>query len=291
MRARHLLVLALAVLLPGTGLAQQQQKRQLKDLFNLEWMLFSLGKPMEETGETGKIRLAAGAPLSFTSNANQAAAGGPSDFYFGPWVLGEWTGQPDGDTRGHAGAMFSDYLYMRTPSNNYAYAEIYTGLERKIVRTDTTALGAYGMLFCDYDLTSDWKTDDIEPGVSAGLTWTIDDGLGNSFYLTPGFTFVQALPASAIDNSYAAANLTAGWSRPIFRGWTIGAYWSGSASRYPFGDTESDFTQYAGLNLEWQMTGFMTLVFSAVETDNWSTTPSSDYGDFTAGASLRTSLP
>lgn len=291
MKANRLLVLGLAVLLPCVGRAQQQQKRQLKDLFNLEWMLFSLGEPVEETGDAGRIRFAAGAPLSFTSNANQAASGGPSDFYFGPWVLGEWTGKISPETRCHAGAMFSDYLYMRTPSNNYAYAEIYAGLERKIARTDTTALGVYGIVFCDYDLTSDWNTDDIEPGVSAGLNWTIDAGHGNSFYVTPDFTFVQAYPASAKESSYAAAMLTAGWSRPIRPGWILGAYWSGSASRYPYGDTESDFTQYVGLNLEWQITRSITLVLSAVRTDNWSTTPSSAYGDFTSGIAVRTNLP
>ena len=292
MMARLLLALLLGLLVAGSVHArQQQQKRQLKDLLELQWLQATRGEPLEDTGEPGEIRFAAAAPLFFTSNAYQSAGGGPSDFYFGPWVLGEWTGRTGGGSDLHAGAMFTDYRYMRTAENNYAYAEAYAGVSGEVLKTAATSLTSYANIFCDYDLTSDYATDDIEPGISAGLNWDIEAGRGHWFYIRPDVTFVRSWPDSKESNTYVSATLTAGWNWQFHPAWTFGAYWSGSASRYPLGDTESDFTQYVGLAVTWDMTDWLSMVFSVVETDNWSTEPESDYGDLTAGISLRTCLP
>lgn len=286
-----LVLLALGSLATGNVLAQQQQKRQLKDLLELQWLQATRGEPLEDTGEPGEIRFAAAAPLFFTSNANQSAGCGPSDLYFGPWALGEWTGRIGGGASVHAGVMFTDYLYMRTPANNYAYAEAYTGASVEVARTAATSLKSYANIFCDYDLTPDYAFDDIEPGLSAGLNYDIEAGRGHWFYMRPDFTFVRAYPDSKESNTYAAGTLTAGWNWQFHSAWTVGAYWSGSVSSYPLGDAENDFTQYVGFSATWEMTDWLSMVFSVVETDNWSTEPESDYGDLTAGISLRTKLP
>lgn len=292
MTVRLLLTLAAGLLVASSVYArEQQQKRQLKDLMQLEWLQATRGEPLEDTGEPGEIRFAAAAPLFFTSNAYQSAGGGPSDFYFGPWVLGEWTGRTGGKANLHAGTMFTDYRYMRTPDNNYAYAEAYAGVSGGILQAAATSLTFYANVFCDYDLTPDYTTDDIEPGISAGFNCDIEAGRGHWFYIRPDLTFVRAYPDSKESNTYAAATLTAGWNWQFHPAWNLGVYWSGSASRYPLGDTESDFTQYVGATAEWQMTDWLSMVFSVVETDNWSTEPESAYGDLTAGISLRTSLP
>lgn len=288
---RLLHVIVLGSLATGSALAQRQQQRQLKDLMQLQWLQATGGEPLEDTGKPGEVRFATAAPLFFTSNANQSAGGGPSDFYFGPWVLGEWTGKTGDRANLHAGAMFTDYLYMRTPDNNYAYAEAYAGVSLEMLQTTSSSLQSYANVFCDYDLTSNYAFDDIEPGVSAGLNYDIKAGRGHQFYIRPDFTFVRAYPDSQQSNTYYAGTLTAGWNWQIHARWSLGAYWSGSVSRYPLGDAENNFTQYAGLTATWEMTDWLSMVFSAVQTDNWSTQPESDYGDFTAGISLRTSLP
>ena len=246
---------------------------------------------MEDTGKPGQVRFAASAPLYFTSNANQSAGGGPSDFYFGPWVLGEWTGRIASTANLHAGAIFTDYLYMRTPENNYSYAEAYTGLSIDTLRTEATSLKTYANFFCDYDLTSNYTFDDVEVGFSTGLNYDIQAARGHEIYLRPDFTLVRAYPESKESNSYYAGTFTAGWNWQICPAWSLGAYWSGSVSRYPFGDAENDFTQYIGVTATWEMTDWLSMVFSVVQTDNWSTEPTSDYNDLTAGISLRTALP
>lgn len=290
-RLLGLLLGALLLFPQAVHARQQQQKRQLKDLLQLQWLQATRGEPLEDTGAPGEIRFAAAAPLFFTSNAYQSLRGGPSDLYFGPWVLGEWTGRTGGGADLHAGAMFTDYRYMRAPDNNYAYAEAYAGISGEILMTTATSLTTYANIFCDYDLTSDYATDDIEPGLSAGLNWSIEPGRGHWLYARPDFTFVRAYPDSKESNTYASATLTAGWNWQFHPKWTLGTYWSGSASRYPLGYAEDDITQYIGISAEWQISDALSLVFSAVETDNWSTEPMSSYSDFTAGISLRTCLP
>lgn len=291
MRARLLVVLALGSLVTSSAIAQKQQQRQLKDLLQLQWLQATRGEPLEDTGAPGEIRFAAAAPLYFTSNANQSAGAGPSDFYFGPWVLGEWTGRISSSANLHAGVLFTDYIYMRTPGNDYSYAEAYTGVSTDIMRTKATSLKSYANIFCDYDLTSEYTFDDVEPGLSAGLNYDIEAGRGHAFYIRPDFTYVRAYPAAKQSSTYYAGTLTAGWNWQLRPDWTLGAYWSGSASRYPLGDAENDFTQYVGASVTWEMTDQLSLVLSVVRTDNWSTELTSDYGDLTAGISLRTKLP
>ena len=272
-------------------LAQRQQQRQLKELMQLQWLQATGGQPLEDTGKPGEVRFAAAAPLYFTSNVNQSAGGGPSDFYFGPWVLGEVTRNVSDRVKFTAGAMFTDYLYMRAPDNNYAYAEAYAGTSATLLRSTASSLEAYGNIFCYYDLTSSYTYDDVEPGFSAGLNYEVKPGRDHQIYLRPDFTLVRAYPEAKQSNTYYAGTLTAGWNWQFHPAWTLGAYWSGSVSRYPLGDAENDFTQYVGLSATWDMTDWLAMVFSVVQTDNWSTEPSSDYGDFTAGISLRTTLP
>lgn len=291
MITRLLLTLALGFLATCSVFAQRQQQRQLKDLIQLQWLQATGGQPLEDTGEPGEIRFAAATPLYFTSNANQSVGGGPSDFYFGPWILGEWTGRANTRANLHAGVMLTDYIYMRTPDNNYSFAEVYTGASFELVRTTATKLQSYANIFCDYDLSSNYTYDDVEPGLSAGLNYDIEAGHGHSVYLRPDFTIVRAYPESKRSSSYYAGTLTAGWNWQVHPAWTLGAYWSGSVSRYPFGDAENDFTQYIGVTATWQMTDWLSMVFSVVETDNWSTEPASEYNDLTAGISLRTALP
>jgi len=290
MKTQFLLALVLGAITTESALPQRQQ-RQLKDLLQLQWLQATGGQPLEDTGEPGEIRFAAATPLYFTSNANQAAEGGLSDFYFGPWVLGEWTGRVGSSASFHAGVLFTDYIYTRTPGNDYAYAEAYTGLSVDIARTDATSLKCYANIFCDYDLTSEYTFEDVEPGFSAGLNYDIETGRGHAFYIRPDFTFVRAYPSAKESNTYYAGTLTAGWNWQFHQAWSLGAYWSGSVSRYPLGDAEDDFTQYVGLTATWEMTDWLSMVFSVVETDNWSTEPTSDFSDFTAGISLRTTLP
>jgi hypothetical protein len=288
---RFLLAFTFVVLAISSGLAQRQQQRQLKDLLQLQRLQATGGQPLEDVGEPGQLRFAASAPMFFTSNANQSAGGGPSDFYFGPWVLGELTSRLGSSVSLHAGAVFTDYLYMRTPENNYSYAEVYTGLSMAVLQTEVTSLKYYANVFCDYDLTSNYTFDDVELGLSTGFTYDIKLVHEHTIYITPDFTIVRAYPEAQESNTYYAGTLTAGWNWQLCPAWTLGAYWSGSVSRYPFGDAENDFTQYFGVTATWEMTDWLSMVFSVVQTDNWSTELTSDYNDLTAGISLRTSLP
>ena len=275
----------------STVSAQQQQKRQLKDLFELQWMFRTRGEPVEETGEPGRVTFAAAAPAFFTSNAPQEPGGGQSDFYFGPWVLAEWARQFADGPRFHIGASFTDYFYLRHPNLNYAYAEVYTGLSRIWLQSESASLSAYCGLAYDYDLKSDYTTDDFEPSASAGLVLDLDAGRGHSFYCTPDLTLLQALPETSAANSYLAATLTAGWRWQVIHALRFGAYWKGSLSRYPYGTVENDLTQYIGAEIEWQITRTLALALTCIQTINWSSQPSSQYDDLTAGLALRTSVP
>ncbi len=284
-------VLMILLALTGVAEAGDTQRRQLKDLFNLQWMQLALGRPVEDTGTKSGWRWAAGLPWSFTSNASQSPGRGTSDAYASPWLLGEWTAAPIGRMEFRAGGLFADYRYLKTPANNYAFGELYATVSRPLLRTSVGQLESYGTLSGDYNLASGYHTDDLEPSASVGLTGTLRVAEKHALYATPDLTLLGALPASARSNSYAAATLTVGWAWEVSPCWSLGASWRGSFSRYPFGAVESDFTQYAGLNAEWRLSAAFSLLFSVVETDNWSTTASSTYRDFTASMALSTQLP
>ena len=268
----------------------QSEQRQLKDIFDLQWLVGTRGRP-EEVTDANRLSLTAGVPFFVTTNPALNPDGGRADLYFGPWVTVEWRTPMDEQTSWYAGASFADYQYLRFPENNSAFAELSLGLNRTILRSRGATLSGYAVAACDYNMNPRFSQDDWEASLSLGANLAIDLGRGHSFYFTPDFTILAAFPQSAISNSYLSCTPTLGWIWQATPSVMIGAYWSGRGSYYPRAGDQFDMVQYLGLNLDWQATPALSIGLTCIETVSTSTNASSCYSDLTAGLTIKTQFP
>lgn len=293
MRKVYACCLALAVVAGAVEKAvAQSEERQLRDLFNLQWMQASQGRPEEVSGGApGQLILTAAASSFVTTNPQLLPEGSPADIYFNPWVSAEWRKPFARGASGYAGAAFVDYQYVRFPELNYAFAKVWTGLSARIARGKVLSLDGYVTAAFDYDLTSRFSNDDFEMPLTVGMILNADLGHGQSFYLTPEFKVMGALPRDSWSKSYISQTLTAGWTWQITTAFSMGAYWSGSVHHYPIDLNQTDFTQYLGATCELQLTSALAMALNCVQTLNASTATSSRYSDLSASLTLRVSFP
>jgi hypothetical protein len=274
----------------GMAGASEATQKRLKDLFELQWMIANKGQPSEATGEAGRFRLSIGQQFLHTSNADSVPHNAKNDQYFNPWITADWRHPISEGMNWYSGLKSIGYFYTHNSDLNYSYAEAYTGLDVTYFQRNQFSAEAYAGLALDYDLTASFGTDDIEASVSVGTVLTWDAGAGHTFYLTPDLTGLRAFPVSKIENSYLSATLTPGWSFEITPALTAGVYWCGSVAWYPEARNEVGFTQYVGVNLDWQMLDTISLGLICIYTANDSSCPTSDYSDLSAGITLRFSL-
>jgi hypothetical protein len=286
---RALPMAALTALLSAGSLNAQSEQRQLKDLFDLQWMLYSRGRPEEITVPgPGQLTTTVGVPFYVTTNPQSIPSGGSADAYFCPWLAVEWRKALDERTSWYLGSTFINYQYLRFPELNTSYGEVSTGVDFRLAGSKRMTLDAYAAAAFDCNLDARFQIDDFEPGASVGLIFDADLGRGHSVYLTPDLSLLGAFPQSSFKNSYLAETVTAGWTWQATRTLMFGAYWSGSANHYP---QQFDFTQYAGVNLDWQVASALVVNLACIQTWNMSSDSASRYTDFSAAVTLRTHFP
>ncbi|GAT32774.1 hypothetical protein TSACC_21176 [Terrimicrobium sacchariphilum] len=283
--------LTLVCLLWPDVVFSQSDQRQLKDIFNLQWLASTRGRP-EQVSErqAGQLSLTAATPFFMTTNPQSIPGGGSADMYFGPWVTAEWKKPLDRDTNWYLGASFADYQYIRFPELNSAFAEVSAGITTTLARSDWLSVSGYAVAACDYNMNSAFASDDWEASLSLGLTIDLDLGCGHSLYFTPDATGLQAFPERASSNSFLSLTPTAGWTWQVTNTVTVGAYWSGGINYYPT-IGQSDFLQYIGANADWQATPNLSIGLSCIETLSSSTNAGSRYADLSAGITVKFAIP
>lgn len=279
------------LLVPGVIFSQSDQ-RQLKDIFNLQWLANTRGRPEQVSDlQSGQFSLTAAIPFLMTTNPQSLPGGGSADMYFGPWVTAEWEKPLNSQTNWYVGASFADYQYIRFPELNSAFAEVSTGITIAIAQCGLFSVSGYAVGAWDYNMNSAFVADDWEASLSLGLTVDLDLGHGHSVYFTPDITGLRAFPNHAISNSFLSATPTVGWSWQATRSLTFGAYWSGGISYYPEAAGQSDFLQYIGANADWQATPILSIGLSCIETLASSTNAESRYTDLSAGITIKVAIP
>jgi len=283
--------LTLVCLLRPDAVFSQSDQRQLKDIFNLQWLASTRGRP-EQVSElqAGQLSLTAATPFFVTTNPLSIPGGGSADMYFSPWVTAEWEKPLGHDTKWYLGASFADYQYIRFPELNSAFAEVSAGITTTLARGGWLSVSGYAVAAGDYNMNSAFAADDWEASLSLGLTIDLDLGHGHSLYFTPDATGLQAFPSSASSNSFLSLTPTAGWTWQVTNTITVGAYWSGGINCYP-SIGQSDFVQYIGANADWQATRNLSLGLSCIETLASSTNAGSRYTDLSAGITVKFAMP
>ena len=283
--------LTLVCLLRPDVVFSQSDQRQLKDIFNLQWLATTRGRP-EQVSElqAEQLSLTAATPFFMTTNPQSIPGGSSADMYFSPWVTAEWKKPLGRDTNWYLGASFADYQYIRFPELNSAFAEVSAGITRTLARGDWLSISGYAVAAWDYNMNSAFAADDWEVSLSLGLTIDLDLGHGHSLYFTPDATGLQSFPGSASSNSFLSLTPTAGWTWQVTNIITLGAYWSGGINCYPV-IGQSDFLQYIGANADWQATPNLSIGLSCIETLASSTNAGSRYTDLSAGITVKFAMP
>lgn len=270
----------------------QSEERQLRDLFNLQWIQATQGRPEGVTaGAPGQFILNAAVSTFLTTNPQLLPEGSPADFYVNPWASAEWRMPIARTTNWYLGGAFVDYRYLRYPELNYAFVKVWTGLSTKLAKGELFAVDGYVTAAFDYDLTSRFSSDDFEFPLSMGLIVNADLGWGHSVYLTPECKVMGALPSDSASKSYVSQSVTTGWTWQISPAVSCGAYWSGAVHHYPIDLDQTDFTQYLGATCDWQITPALALSLAGIQTFNASSEPASRYSDFSASLTLKVGTP
>lgn len=287
-RPARIFVLASFLMSCAAGLrADDQNKNLLASIFTLQWQASHRGKPLELTGKAGAISFYASAPINYSSNPASAPGGSRSEIYFSPWVLGEWRDNLSDSLSCYASGQFTDYLYGHDHSLNYAYAEFSTGLNQTLVSSKSFSLDVYSSGSFDYNLTSNYSRDTLEWIVTTGVFGNAILGNGHSVYVNPLIEWDVWTPGFYGGNVVGA--VTVGWNWDITKRWSAGAYCSSEVTSRPSGSNTPDWTQYAGLILQWKVIEGIELNANCVQTWNLSACRDSRYQEFEASLAARIS--